>query len=56
MAKDNKRYSNLNACCPGGLTCCNGWGCNPRNMKHLVRRKLRRLEKQQTRKEINNVA
>ena len=51
--KNNKRYSVHNACCAGGLACCNGYNCNPRNMKHLVRRKLRRIEKQMLRKETN---
>jgi hypothetical protein len=33
---------------PGGLgcPCCNPYGCHPRNMKHYVRRVLRRKNKQ----------
>lgn len=33
---------------PGGISCpcCNPYNCHPRNMKHLVRRKLRRKNRQ----------
>ena len=37
---------------PGGLhcNCCNPYRCHPRNMKHLVRRTVRRKLKRELRK------
>jgi hypothetical protein len=48
MSKDYREYQRTG---PGGLgcACCNPYNCHPRNMKHLVRRKARRIEKQKLR-------
>lgn len=42
---------------PGGIacTCCNKFNCHPRNMKHLARRILRRVNKLHLRDEISEV-
>jgi hypothetical protein len=40
---------------PGGLycPCCNPYNVHPRKMKHLVRRKVRRITKSETRKALD---
>lgn len=41
-------YKGINRGGPGGIACpcCNEYNCHPRNMKHLVRRRKRRQERQ----------
>lgn len=50
LRKDYKGIAKLNAG-PGGwhCNCCNPFGCNPRKMKPLARRHVRRVFKQMTR-------
>lgn len=45
-------YREVQCVGPGGLycACCNPYNCHPRNMKHLVRRKKRRADKQEVQK------
>lgn len=50
-------YKGVNRGGPGGVACpcCNEYQCHPRNMKHLVRRRKRRQDRQEIKRMMQEV-